>query len=156
MITIVIPGTKIIELQHLVCDFSGTLSVDGALIPGVEERIAQIAEQLTVHVLTADTHGKAAGALAKVRAEISILDGETHTALKADYVRELGARQVIAFGNGTNDVEMLSVAEIGVAVCLAEGCATAALSAADLWVTSITDGLDLLLHPKRLVAGLRR
>lgn len=50
---------------------------------------------------------------------------------------------------------MLKAAGLGIAVCLNEGCATDAILAANIMVTSATDALDLLLYPKRLKATLR-
>jgi hypothetical protein len=35
MLKIDIPGFGALELEHLVCDFTGTLSVDGRLLSGV-------------------------------------------------------------------------------------------------------------------------
>ncbi len=34
-----IPGFGLIKLEHLVSDFTGTLSVDGVLLPGVKKRL---------------------------------------------------------------------------------------------------------------------
>ena len=58
MLEIDIPGFGVLQLEHLVCDFTGTLSVDGHLLPGVNELINQLAASLTVHVVTADTFGR--------------------------------------------------------------------------------------------------
>jgi P-type E1-E2 ATPase len=156
MVALTIPGFGETVLEHLVCDFSGTLSVDGDLVPGVEERINRLSESLAVHILTADTHGKAQAALKGIKAVVHLLDGKTHSSVKADYVRQLGADRVIAFGNGNNDARMLVTARIGVAICLEEGCAVSTIKAADILVHSANGALDLLLHPKRLVATLRR
>ena len=75
---------------------------------------------------------------------------------KVRYVQQLGPANVIAFGNGANDVGMLRTAAVGVAVITAEGVATSALQAADVLVSSPLDAIDLVLKPKRLVATLRR
>ncbi len=150
-----IPGFGAVRLRHLVSDFTGTLSVDGGLLRGVEERLQRIAEFLDVHILTADTFGRARDELRGLRCSVHILEGERHDIQKEEYVSTLSAETVIAFGNGINDRRMLKVARVGVAVCLAEGCAADAVSSADILVTSITDGLDLLLNPKRCKATLR-
>jgi soluble P-type ATPase len=62
----------------------------------------------------------------------------------------------MAAGNGNNDRLMLEYSVLGVAILGPEGCTADTLRSADLVCTSITDALDLLLHPKRLVATLRR
>lgn len=150
-----IPGFGHLGLKHLVTDFTGTLSVDGALVTGVRERLNEISKFLRIHILTADTFGMAKTELEGITCGIHILTGEDHDIQKRDYVTGLGEEGVIAFGNGNNDRLMLKAARIGVAVCLDEGCATDAAKAADILVTSITGGLDLILRPKRIKAGLR-
>jgi P-type E1-E2 ATPase len=156
MITIDIPGCGRFELRHCVSDFSGTLSVDGHLLAGVRERLGQLAGQLDVHVLTSDTHGRARQAFEGVAGTLHVLQGERHELQKQQYVTRLGAGGVVAIGNGNNDVSMLQAARLGIAVCETEGCSSAALGAAAVLVRSPLDALDLLLHPKRLIATLRR
>ena len=150
-----IPGFGLVRLEHLVSDFTGTLSVDGKLLPGVKEQLNRIAGFLEVHILTADTFGKAGAELKGTTCDMHVLEGKDHDLQKEKYVRKLGAENVIAFGNGNNDRKMLKAAKIGIAVCLKEGCSVDAMKAADIVVTSIVDGLDLLLNPKRMKATLR-
>lgn len=71
-------------------------------------------------------------------------------------MERLGAGQVVAIANGANAAQMLSAAALGIAGLGQEGLAVEALQAADLVVGRIDDALDLLLHPQRLVATLRR
>ncbi len=150
-----IPGFGGLCLEHLVSDFTGTLSVDGVLLPGVEERLNRIAEFLTIHILTADTFGRAREALNGVRCAIRILEGADHDRQKEAFVRQLGPEKVAALGNGKNDRRMLKLAKIGIAVTEGEGCAVEAIMAADIHVRRAVDGLDLLLNPKRCKATLR-
>ena len=75
---------------------------------------------------------------------------------KAALINQLGSEHVVAIGNGANDTDMLKAAAIGIAVLGPEGLCAETLLAADVVVTSITDALDLLLVPKRLIATLRR
>ncbi len=150
-----IPGFGNIRLEHIVSDFTGTLSVDGQLLPGVMERLIKITDLLKVHILTADTFGKAKEQLQGLECVLHILTGENHDIQKEDYVYNLGNSSVLALGNGVNDRRMLHCAKIGIAVCLQEGCSVDAIRSADILVKSPTDALDLLLHPKRLKATLR-
>lgn len=155
MFTLDIPGFGPVRLEHLVSDFTGTLSVDGKILPGVKERFNRIAEFLSIHILTADTFGKARAAMRGVKCEIHILEGKRHDIQKKEYVKMLGMEKVIALGNGKNDRSMLRAARVGIAVCLKEGCATEAITSADILVMSPVDALDLLLNPKRVKATLR-
>ncbi len=155
MIEIDIPGVGQVRLQHLVTDFTGTLSVDGKLLPGVKEVLNEAAKILSIHVLTSDTFDTAETELKGVQCEICFLSGKAVDAQKEDFVKTLGADEVVAFGNGKNDRLMLKTARIGIAVCLAEGCARDAVSGSDLLVNSPIDAIGLLLNPKRLKATLR-
>jgi soluble P-type ATPase len=150
-----IPGFGLIRLEHLVSDFTGTLSVDGRLLPGVRGQLNEISKVLKVHILTADTFGKAREELEGIDCEIHILKGKDHDVQKEEYVKRLGTQSVAAFGNGNNDRRMLKVARLGIAVSQEEGCAIDAITAADIHVTSANIGLDLLLHSKRVKATLR-
>ncbi len=150
-----IPGFGFIRLEHLVSDFTGTLSIDGRLLEGVRERLNMVSQFLKVHILTADTFGRAKRELEGINCEIHILEGDNHDIQKEEYVKRLGAERVIAIGNGNNDRKMLESARIGIAVCLNEGCSVDAIKSADIFVHSPIDALDFLLNPKRLKATLR-
>jgi len=155
MLEIDIPGFGSIELEHLVSDFTGTLSVDGKLLPRLKKQLNKIANFLTIHILTADTFGKAKAELKGINCEIHILKGKNHDIQKEKYVKKLGAKKVVAFGNGNNDRKMLKVAMLGIAVTEGEGCAVDAIMSADIHVASARAGLDLLLNSKRCKATLR-
>jgi soluble P-type ATPase len=155
MLEIDIPGFGLVQLEHLVSDFTGTLSVDGKLLPGVADRLNRIAAFLKIHILTADTFGRAREELKEVNCQIHILTGADHDLQKEEYVRKLGPEKTVSFGNGNNDRKMLKAARIGLAVSEGEGCAVDAIMAADIHVHSAPDGLDLLLNPKRCKATLR-
>jgi soluble P-type ATPase len=152
MIRIDIPHKGIIELEHAVFDVNGTLAVDGKPIPGVADRLKALGEHLSLHVLTAGTHGNIAEIERALGFPVHMITiGEE----KVHYVEQLGPASVIAFGNGMNDVGMLRLAAIGVAVLAGEGVAIGALQAADVLALGPVDAIDLVLNPKRLVATLR-
>jgi P-type E1-E2 ATPase len=155
MIEIDIPGFGPVRLTHLVSDFTGTLSVDGRLLPGVKQALNQLAGLMTIHVLTADTFGRAKEELAGVPCQMHILTGPDHDIQKEAYVQKLGPETVAALGNGNNDRRMLKTARVGIAVTEGEGCAVEAVMAADIQVRSALDGLTLLLNPLRCKATLR-
>lgn len=121
--------------------------MDGRLLPGVRDRLNAIAGFLKIHILTADTLGMAKEELANVTCDISILTGDNYDIQKEEYVRKLGVEKVIAFGNCNNDRRMLRAARVGMAVSQGEGCSVEALLAANVHITGVDIGLDLLLHP---------
>jgi soluble P-type ATPase len=150
-----IPGLGNLALNHLVLDYNGTLAVDGELLPGVAEGLRALASDLSIHVLTADTFGKAAKGLAGLPCDLAVLPPGEQDLAKRDFVFKLGADQCACMGNGRNDRLMLEAAGLGVAVILGEGAAGVTLAAADIVCTSITAALELLRHPLRLAATLR-
>ncbi len=155
MLELSIPGFAQLQLKYLVLDYNGTLALDGALVPGVKERLESLSRVLSLHVLTADTFSTARVALAGVPCELSILASEGQDLAKQTYVERLGATEVVCIGNGRNDRLMLWSAALGIAVMHREGSAVAAVSASDLVIPGIVDALNLLDNPLRLVALLR-
>lgn len=154
MKTYEIPGWGKLELANLVLDYNGTIAIDGNLIDGVRDRLIEIADEIAVHVVTADTFGSVRREVGD-RFTVHVLSSNDHRKEKADYVRGLGANSLVAVGNGRNDAQMLKEAKLGIVVVQAEGVAVESLTQADILVTNILDALDLLLNPKRLIATLR-
>ncbi len=155
MLTINVPGYKELQLSHLVLDFNGTIARDGVLIQGLAEKVTNLSEQLSIHIITGDTHGFAADQLKDLPCSLKILQEGHQDEAKASFVDGLGANGVVAIGNGRNDKKMVELAEIGIAVISPEALAVETLSAADLVTNDILSALDLLLKPLRLVATLR-
>jgi soluble P-type ATPase len=155
MIDIDIPGLRLLEINHLVLDYNGTLALDGVLLPGVAEVLIALATHVQVHVLTADTFGHAKAQLAGVPAKLSIAPLHGQTDWKQQFVVALGADAVVAIGNGRNDSKMLAAAAVGIALIQREGAAAVTVTSADVLCTSIFDALALLQNPKRLIATLR-
>jgi soluble P-type ATPase len=155
MIALTIPGFGSLELRHLVLDYNGTLSVDGRLLPGVREALAALAEELEIHVITADTFGLAGVELAGLPVNLTIVPEADQAQAKLAYIERLGRASVFAIGNGRNDSKMLAAAAVGVALVQREGAAAATVAEADVLAAGVLDALDLLRHPKRLIATLR-
>lgn len=156
MLTVEIPGRGVLNLEHIVLDFNGTMALDGVLLPGVKERLNLLAEKLQVHILTADTFGTGREACREIKGRVHILEqGRAGAELKKGFIAALGKDTTVTVGNGTNDTLMLKEAALGIMVLGPEGASGKALQAADVVVTDINHGLEMLLNPKRLVATLR-
>lgn len=155
MLELRIPGREPLRLEHLVLDYNGTLATDGRLLPGVAERITELAGRLSVHVITADTFGIAAVELSALPVILHIIGPGDQAEAKEALVKSLGPEGVAAVGNGANDRLMLERSALGICVLGVEGAAVGTLLAADVAVRQPTDGLDLLLRPGRLAATLR-
>lgn len=155
MLHLEIPGFKTLNLEHLVLDFNGALAIDGKLMVGVDERLNSMAADLKVHIVTADTFGHAAEAVQGLKADLKILGPGDQAEAKLAYIEALGPDRVVCIGNGRNDRKMLKAAALGIAVSGMEGTATDALQAADLFIPTVQDALDLLQRSQRLLATLR-
>jgi soluble P-type ATPase len=158
MLRLDVPGWKRLEVDHLILDVNGTLAVDGEPVPGVAERLQRLQSTFSILLLTADTYGRGAELAARWKVPWRRLSREvgTEAAQKRQVVEEIGPHRVVAIGNGRNDAEMLRVAALGIAVLGGEGMACEVLMGADVLVGHPTEALDLLLHPRRLLATLRR
>jgi len=156
MIAIEIYGRGRFELDHLVLDMNGTLTLDGALLAGVSERLAALASRIRPLIATADTYGTGTRIAKELGIELERIERGREGERKLELVKRLDAARCVAIGNGANDAAMLQASAIGICVIGPEGAASGALAAADVVASDITGALDLLAHPIRLVATLRR
>jgi soluble P-type ATPase len=151
-IVVEIAGQAPLHLREAVFDFNGTLAVGGALAPGVGPRVRELGRVFEIHVVSADTFGTARTALRGLPLELH------HAETGAEKKRFVLARQaqgVVVIGNGRNDVAMMSVATLGIAVLGAEGLSPTLLPHAAVVVRDVLDAFDLLTNPRRLCATLR-
>lgn len=155
MIRIDIPGYGPLKLDHVVLDYNGTIAVDGIPVPGVKGALNKVAEHIKVHVVTADTFGKAKQGLEHVNCTLNVLGENQQDFAKLEFVKALGSKRTACIGNGRNDKLMLKDAALGVAVLLEEGAFTGTLLDADIVCRDIISALELLLNPLRLTATLR-
>jgi soluble P-type ATPase len=156
MIELNIPGRGSVRLQHLVCDVNGTLAVDGQLLDGVKQRLFVLCDRLSLHLLTANTHGQQDIIDQQLSLKSVRIQPGNEADQKASYVVGLGAESCVAIGQGANDAAMLRQAALGICVLSTEGTAVETFQAADLLVASIHDALDMLNKPLRIVATLRK
>jgi soluble P-type ATPase len=155
MIQVDVPGYNIFRFKHLVLDYNGTLACDGELLDGVAQRLTELASQIEIHVVTADTFGSVNAALADVSCKVSVLPPGSQDASKLKYVKNLGLTATVCIGNGRNDRLMVKEAALGIVIPQEEGAAMETMLAADIVAPNILAALDLLSHPLRLVATLR-
>jgi len=140
------------SFSDLVLDYNGTISQNGILLPGIAKRLRELAKIVRITVLTADTFGNAESQLKGLPVEVRVIRTGWD---KADFVRERGSERVIAIGNGRNDVPMMPLAGLSIAVIGPEGAAGELLRVADIVVADIHHALDLIINPLRLKATLR-
>lgn len=156
MLELIIPGREPLQLTTLVSDVNGTLAVDGRLIEGVAPLMQALGQSLQVILLSADTMGTAQTIAQELGVSLHRLTPGDETHQKTDFVKAQGSQACISLGQGANDEGMLREAALGIAVLSKEGSAVHTVMAADIVVPDILTALELLQHPKRIVATLRQ
>jgi len=156
LIEIDIPGRGVYRFEHLVLDLNGTISLDGAIIEGIPERLELLRRLVDIVIVTADTQGKARELGRDLRVKVHILDPGDEQEQKLRLVRELGSEATVSMGNGANDASMLKESGLGICIIGPEGASSEAIACCDLATVDINAALDLLLKPQRLIATLRR
>ncbi len=156
MIEIEIPGYRKYQFEHLVLDVNGTIAKDGQLLDGVADLLDALRTHLRIHMITADTHGLQEAIDAALSLKAVLIPKQNQAQAKLNYIETLDREKVVAIGNGANDADMVNMAALGIVVIGPEGAAVKSLLGADIAVRDIREALGLLIHPKRLVATLRR
>lgn len=156
MIKIEAPGQDTLEIDNIVFDLNGTLTVDGRIHPKAKDKINLLAKRASIYVMTADTRGDSQDVLRKVKAEIVLIDGPNTGKAKIDFVRKIGHKRTAVVGNGYNDRLMVSEASLGICILGREGASSETLQNSNVVFPSILDALDFLLKPLRQEATLRR
>lgn len=152
---IVIPEYKTLEIDILFLDFNGTIALDGVIPASVRQRLIQIAEYFRIYVLTADTNGNAKDQCEGLPVILHTFPTGNAREYKRELVKSMGKKRCVAIGNGRNDELMLKESALSIAIMDKEGAYGRLIKEADICVRSMQDGLDLLLYPNRIVAGLR-
>lgn len=150
-----IPGYKSLNLKYLLLDYNGTIALDGHLSETVKEMIHALSEELKIFVLTADTHGTAAAECAGLPLTLKTFPTDSAMESKLQILKELGADNCCAIGNGRNDILMCKDATLSICIMGEEGCCSQLINHTHVTVKSIENALELLLKPKRLIATLR-
>lgn len=151
-----IPGEKPRKIAYVLSDVNGTLCLDGQLLAGVAEAVAQLKSVVEFHLLSADTNGTATAIAAQLGVELHVIQPGGEDKQKEKFLKKLGAKRTVAIGQGANDEKMLKKAALGICVLSREGSAVQTLQAADIVVPDILSALELLQKPLRIVATLRK
>lgn len=149
-----IPNAGELELETVIVDLNGTLTVRGVLIDGVKERLRLLTETgLSLVLFSGDTRGNAE-ALADSLG-VRFIHAGTGEEKRLAAMQHLNPATCVAIGNGLIDVPLFRVAALSIATLQAEGAHRDALQAADIVCPSIIDALDLLLDTQSLISTIR-
>ncbi|MFC1906165.1 HAD family hydrolase [Chloroflexota bacterium] len=156
MIEIEIPGRYNFALENLLLDVNGTIALDGTIIDGAKQRLAEISQNLNIYIVTANIHNNADYLEQELGIEPHLISPGQEASQKLFLANMLGKEKCVAIGNGANDVLMLKQSAIGICVVGKEGASAEAVQHSDIVVHDINDAFDLLLNHKRLIATLRK
>lgn len=155
MLQINIPGFSALKLNYALIDYNGTLAIDGKLLEDITPTLNALSKHLEVHIITGDSFGTAKTELAGIKCTLTILPSENQAIAKQKYLQQLNPNETVAIGNGRNDSYILKESALGIVILSHEGAAIDSIMSANLMVPSIFQALDLLHHPRRLIATLR-
>jgi P-type E1-E2 ATPase len=149
-----IPHVDELEINTIVLDLNGTLSVNGSVVDGAKERIEKLlAMGIEVTLFTGDQRGTA-DELCKGLG-ISYRQAKTSDE-KERFFKEFDVEKTAAIGNARIDIGMFKHAALSVATLQAEGIHTDIIKHVDIIVPSINDALDLFIDSNSLKATMRK
>jgi soluble P-type ATPase len=149
-----IPGQGGLEINTIILDLNGTLSVGGEIVEGVEERTKRLKSLgFKLVLFTGNTRGDADSIANKLNIEWKQAKGADD---KRALAIELGPETCASIGNGLIDLELMQTVKLGIVTLQGEGVHVQTLLACDIVVPTIKDALDLFIDEDRLIATLRR
>ena len=152
-----IPGCGKYEIKYIVLDLNGTIAIDGIIPLAVQNSIQALSHNYEVLIVSRDIHNN----VSRLASELGVKHIKISTDLpasdqKADVVNKLGAKHVIAIGNGNSDIGMLKAAALSIAVIGPEGASRRCAIEADVLTANILDAFECIRRPTRLIATLQQ
>ncbi|WP_372751244.1 hypothetical protein [Labilibaculum sp.] len=149
-----VSGVGTIEIDTLVVDSNGTLTIKGELVSGVMERINRL-QSLGVNVVMISSDQR--GGARELAGSIGITYYEANNSrAKEDILLSLGSRNVAAIGNARIDIGLFVQSLVSVATLQSEGIHKDIIDHVDVIVPSVNDALDFFLDEDTFIATMKR
>ena len=149
-----IPGQGQYDIQTLILDLNGTLSVGGVVPDGVKERLGTLkAKGFRVLFFTGNTRNDADELANDLGIEWMLAKNADE---KKALAEKLNPETCASIGNGLIDLELMKTVKLSILTLQAEGVHVQTLLISDIVVPSIIDALDLFIDEQRLIATLRK
>ena len=149
----IVPGMNELEINTIILDLNGTLSVGGVVPEGVKERLAKLkAMGISVLFFTGNTRNDADALAAELGIEWKLAKNANE---KRDLALSLQPETCASIGNGLIDLELMKIVKLSIVTLQAEGVHVQTLLHSDIAIPNITDALDLFIDEQRLIATLR-
>ncbi len=150
----IIPGQGELDLQTIILDLNGTISVAGNVPDGVKERIGQLkASGFKLVLFTGNTRNDADQLSEGLGINWKLAKSSED---KRDLALELEPDHCVSIGNGLIDLDLMKVVKLRIVTLQTEGVHVQTLLNSDIVVPNINDALDLLIDSQRLIATLRK
>jgi len=148
-----IPKGNTIEINTIILDLNGTLSVNGI----VNEQTKIIIKKLKnigykIVLISGDIRGTAKEISEELNIDLFLGTSSNEKALQ---MQQFNKTTTAAIGNARIDIGTFLNAEISIATLQAEGIHTGILKYIDIIVPSINDALNLFINIKSLAGTLR-
>lgn len=149
-----VPHQEEFEIDTIVLDLNGTLSVHGKIPKNIKQKIDKLKQQgFKIILFTGDQRGTAHKLCGNLGIDYKI----TKTAKeKEKEMLKLNGKKCAAIGNARIDIGTFKHAKLSIMTLQAEGIHVGAIKFVDIIVPSIIDALDLFLNPDSLCATLKR
>ncbi len=148
-----VPHGETFEIDTIVLDLNGTLSVNGKIPEGVKKRIDKlIGLDFKIILFTGNKRGTADELCKDIGIEYKV----TQTGKEKEVeMLKLDTKKCAAIGNARIDIGAFKHAKLSILTLQAEGIHAKSISYVDVIVPSILDALDLFINKDSLCATLR-
>lgn len=145
---------KTYEINTIILDLNGTLSVKGKVPKGVLPRIKKLKKlNYKLILFTGDQRGTAKAICKKLNIDYKITKTSKD---KEREIKKLKPSTCAAIGNARIDISTFKLSKIAIATLQAEGIHTKVLKHIDLLVPTITEALDLFIDLDSMIATLKQ
>jgi len=148
-----IPKGETIEINTIVLDLNGTLTVKGKLEDSTKDLIKQLKNKnFRLVLISGDIRGNAKTIADELGIDLYL--GSTSDE-KAQQMQQFNKNTTAAIGNARIDIGTFENAKLSIATLQAEGIHTEIIKHVDIIVPSIDDALSLFINKKSLEGTLR-
>lgn len=149
-----IPGQEELEINTIILDLNGTLSVGGTVPDGVKSRLDNLKRRgFQLLFFTGNTRNDADDLSKDLGIQWKLAKNADD---KRNLALELDPETCASVGNGLIDLELMKVVKLSIVTLQSEGIHVQTLINSDIAVPTINDALDLFIDSARLIATLRK
>jgi len=149
-----IPEIKDIEINTIVLDLNGTLSVNGVIPEDVKEALKELKDRgFRILLFTGDQRGTAANLCADLG--INFVKCRNAYEKEQAFHDKCSLEKTAAIGNARIDIGTFKQAKISIATLQAEGIHAGIIEHVDVIVPTVLDALNFFLDEHTLCATMR-